>query len=149
MDKAGQGGRRMRSDECGMLNVRAASSIQHSSISIPHFFRLPGFVHLWRPGCVLTASGEAEEPMRRTGIPCGSLCNNGRRLTTTGRETTRAGSQGEPARGARAALFAQAESLNDLQVSGAVLSRQVLQQAVSPADHLEQPAAGGVVLLVG
>src|SRR5689334_24940109 len=47
-----------------------------------------------------------------------------------------------------ASLFPQAQAVDDLLVAGAVFPRQVLQQTVSLADHLEQPATRGVVLLV-
>src|SRR5438105_13382228 len=45
-------------------------------------------------------------------------------------------------------LLAQTELPDDLLVPRAVLAREVLEQGVSLADHLEQPAAGRVVLLM-
>src|SRR4051812_44982688 len=46
-------------------------------------------------------------------------------------------------------LLSQAQASDHLLVAGAVLAGQVLEQLVPPADHLQQSAAGRVVLLVG
>src|SRR5690348_576974 len=45
-------------------------------------------------------------------------------------------------------LFTQTESPDDLLVSRAVGAREVLEQMVALADHLQQPATRGVILLV-
>src|SRR5437762_2433666 len=48
----------------------------------------------------------------------------------------------------RLALFPQPKPPDDLLISRAVLVREILQQTVALADHLQQPATRGVILLV-
>ena len=45
-------------------------------------------------------------------------------------------------------LFSDAEALNDLLVSCDVIVLDVIEQPATPADQLEQPPAGVMVLLV-
>ena len=46
-------------------------------------------------------------------------------------------------------LFAQAQALDELGIAVRVLVLEVVQQAAAAADHLEQAAAGVVILGVG
>src|ERR1043166_2121188 len=46
----------------------------------------------------------------------------------------------------RARLLAKPEIGDDVAVASAIRVRQVLQEACSPANHLEQAATGGVIL---
>jgi hypothetical protein len=45
-------------------------------------------------------------------------------------------------------LFSQSQPTNDLLVSRAVFPREIFQQLIAPADKLEQPTSGGMVLLM-
>ena len=113
-----------------MTDVRQRDLFMHASsrCRILH----ARFVHLWRPTMRLASASRRPSEARSAA--------ERRVQNTTGHGASRALSVER--------LFSQSELADDLLISRAIFARQILQQAVSPADHLQQPATRGVILLV-